>query len=104
MDTSGTLRISAVLFVVATSLATMVSGQRRPLDDIPSTIREAILTERLTVSSELASIRTNIALVQQTADASRNEIAEVRRALYGVVGTLLGSILMQFFQFKKTRP
>ncbi len=88
-----------LLFVLLVTVG--ASAQRQ---DVSPAVRLAIAEASATNAEAISDLKVNMAVVQQTAAAAREELVDLRRAIWAMAGTLLLSLLTQIQQVRKSKP
>lgn len=90
-----------ILAWILASIAALSAQRYRATDDVPLSTQLAIERERNSNAAAIADIRQNLAVVTKIANDAKDEIHEMRVAVWGCAGTILISLFMQLAQMRK---
>lgn len=91
--------------VVAASSAVQRSQREQARDDEITfqnqQLELALLREQIQRDAALSAVSQKLAGVERSASDALSEVREMRKAIYGIAGTLILSLLMQGFQIRR---
>ncbi len=98
------LGILTSLIVILGSWMVITALAQRPSRDEVSPATQLLINQVSNANAvALSDLRGDLAMVRQTASDAREEVREMRKAIWGMAGTILISLLMQVAQIRKGR-
>ena len=98
------LGILTSLIVVLGSWLALAAMTQRPREDTVNWATELRINQVSSANAiAMSELRGDLAVVRQTASDARDEVREMRRAVWAMAGTILISLLMQVAQIRKGR-
>lgn len=96
--------ILSSLIVLLSSWMVLTAMAQRPREDIVSPATQLMIErESNAQSSALGKVREDLSQVRLIASDARDEVREMRRAVWGMAATILISLLLQVAQIRKGR-
>jgi len=98
------LGVLTSLIVVLSSWLALAAFTQRPREDTVNWATELRINQVSSANAiAMSELRGDLAVVRQTASDARDEVREMRRAVWAMAGTILISLLMQVAQIRKGR-
>jgi hypothetical protein len=93
--------LTSLIVVFVSWMVVTAFAQRR--DDV-SPATQLLITQVSNANAvAISDLRGDLSVVRQTASDARDEVREMRRAVWAMAGTILISLLMQVAQIRKGR-
>lgn len=95
--------VSLIVILGSWMVLTAMVQRPRESDSVPIATQRAIDQASNANDKSITEVRGELKLIMSIATDARNEVREMRNALFGIAGILIVSLLLQVAQIRKSR-